>query len=78
MPEKPLCDAVHLFKLYSDKRPPEIPYNDYAFYLTPATPASGQISWFRKTPFGNNKIYLIMQEMKNDADIDTPKITPYR
>lgn len=46
------------------------------FYLTPGNKT--QQCWFRKSAMGINKLYSIMTEMKTDAGIQEPRITPYR
>ncbi|KAH3865300.1 hypothetical protein DPMN_028339 [Dreissena polymorpha] len=49
--------------------------DDSPFFLTPCN--STQLGWFRSA-IGINKLYGIMPEMKADAGITEPRITPYR
>ena len=76
VPEEPNRDPVHLYKLYADKRPVEMRGDDSPFFLTPCN--STQLGWFRRSAIGINKLYGIMAEMKADAGITEPRITPYR
>ncbi|XP_052233207.1 uncharacterized protein KIAA1958-like [Dreissena polymorpha] len=76
VPEEPNRDPVHLYKLYADKRPVEMRGDDSPFFLTPCN--STQLGWFRRSAIGINKMYGIMAEMKADAGITKPRITPYR
>ncbi|KAH3713191.1 hypothetical protein DPMN_072977 [Dreissena polymorpha] len=50
--------------------------DDSSFFLTPCN--STQLGWFRRLAIGINKLYGIMAEMKADAGITEPRITPYR
>ncbi|XP_053376908.1 uncharacterized protein KIAA1958-like [Mercenaria mercenaria] len=68
-------DPVHLYKLYSQKRPDEMCKPDSPFFLTPND--KPQRCWFKKTPLGINKLYNIMRDMKAEAGIENPRITPY-
>lgn len=75
-PENQQRDPVYLYKLYSQMRPNASNADDSAFFLVPGS--NQQKCWFRNTPLGINKIYSIMKEMKEDAGIEAPRITPYR
>jgi len=75
IPDKPDKDPVHMYKMYAVKRPAEMNTDDSPFFLTPGN--STHHCWFR-TPMGINKIYGIMAEMKSDAGITDPRITPYK
>ncbi|XP_052216542.1 uncharacterized protein KIAA1958 homolog isoform X2 [Dreissena polymorpha] len=75
VPEQPDRDPVHLYKLYADKRPVDMMTEDSPFFLTPGNKT--QQCWFRKSAMGINKLYSIMTEMKTDAGIQEPRITPY-
>ncbi|XP_053397522.1 uncharacterized protein LOC123528781 [Mercenaria mercenaria] len=48
---------------------------DSPFFLTPND--KPQRCWFKKTPLGINKLYNIMRDMKAEAGIENPRITPY-
>ncbi|KAH3713055.1 hypothetical protein DPMN_072820 [Dreissena polymorpha] len=50
--------------------------DDSSFFLTPRN--NTQLGWFRRSAIGINKLYSIMAEMKTDAGITEPRITPYR
>ena len=49
---------------------------DSPFFLNPGN--ATQNCWFRRTPMGINKLYGIMKRMKEMAEIEDPRITPYR
>lgn len=74
IPDDPLRDPVHLYKLYADKRPEEMSSEESPFFLTPGN----KTAWYKKCPVGINKLYNIMNEMKDEAGIQEPRITPYR
>ncbi|XP_052765415.1 uncharacterized protein LOC128206768 isoform X1 [Mya arenaria] len=67
-------DPVHLYKTYRDKRPVEMLRKNSPFFLSIST--SDQVVWFKKTSMGVNKLYNIMNEMKADAGIAEPRLTP--
>ena len=75
-PDQPERDPVNIYKIYSVKRPADMCKDESPFFLTPGTKATK--CWFKKSPMGINSIYNIMNDMKKDAEIDNPRITPYR
>ena len=68
--------SYHLYKLHLDRRPADMNHDDAPFFLTPGS--SSKNCWVRRTPMGINKLYGIMNEMKQRSDIDDPRITHYR
>ncbi|KAH3716798.1 hypothetical protein DPMN_059527 [Dreissena polymorpha] len=76
VPDQPDRDPVHLYKLYADKRPVDMTTEDSPFFLTPGNKTRQCL--FRKSAMGINKLYSIMNEMKTDAGIQEPRLTPYR
>lgn len=49
---------------------------DSPFFLTPGS--ASQHCWYRRTPMGINKLYGIMNDMKEKSGLIDPRITPYR
>jgi hypothetical protein len=74
--ENPESNPVYIYKVFASKRPVEMCTDGSPFFLTPGTKSTK--CWFKKCAMGINSIYSIMNEMKKDAGIDNPRITPYR
>ena len=64
-PEDPQRDPVYLYKMYSDKRPDDMNSEDSPFFLTPGS--ASQNCWYRRTPMGINKLYGIINDMKEKS-----------
>ena len=65
-----------MFQISRDKHPSDYSILECPFFLTPGN--NNNQCLYKKSPIGINNMYNIMNEMKADAGIEAPRITPYR
>ena len=69
-----LRDPIHLYKLYSEKRPVGMLEKDSPFFLSVANNSPNRLQpWYKAQPMGINKLYNILKDMKMEADMLTDK-----
>lgn len=79
VPELPARDPVALYKKFRSLRPVEMLDPDSPFFLSINYNYKIGHPWYKKMPMGINKLYQIMNDLKDGSGLQTDKrLTPYR
>ena len=80
IPDVPNRDPVGLYKKFRGLRPMEMLEPDSPFFLSINYAPKPGHAWYKKIPMGINKLYAVMNELKEGAGLQVTdrRLTPYR